>query len=138
MKKSELFRRIEKLGWKVKQEDIDFRVQDSTLWFKNSAYDEPLITATKRGRDTLYIVVAGDIRINGKRDNTRFVFKGGNPLGEPTYYLRQHGNWENNNWFEVGTNEDLCNMGTDIAYTVDDAVQSLLQRMKEPLLINQK
>jgi len=121
-------------GWKIEENNLDFRRQDCTLWYNT----DTVVSLSKEGF-WAEIIPSGDIRIYGKKDSTEFVYKGGNPRGELTNYLRKNGEWENNNWFEVGVfrrvkqpNGDFVLEGgpdPEVAYNLNQAVSLLLDML---------
>ena len=131
MNKRELERELKKAGWEIEINNVDFRRQDAVFWYDYDG-NPPIIRITK-GNNYIELVATGEIRIFGKRDGTCFVFKGGNPDGEPTYYLRKHGRWENNNWFEIDENGSSYKTFEEAFYTLDDAVKELIRRAKKPV-----
>lgn len=128
MNKKELLRVIKKYGWNIETYDIDFRLQDSIL-----NYNKNVMLKLTKDENVIYLFVTGQIRIYGKRGGTEFVYKGGgNARGELTSYLRKHGNWENNNWFEVFDSEDWQTSG-DVYYYLDDALDVVIELMEREI-----
>jgi hypothetical protein len=113
-------------GWNVEVDNIDFRKQDATLWFGFDS-ENPILQVSK-GEHVIQLIATGEIRIYGKR-NKHFIYKGGNPDGELTYYLRRYGNWQNNNWFEVNHDGSSYETFETPFYLLNEAVQELLSRL---------
>ncbi len=128
LNKAKLVREIKAKGWSVDVDNIDFRKQDATLWFGFDS-ENPILQISK-GEHTIQLIATGDIRIYGKR-NARFVYKGGKPDGKLTPYLRKHGNWENNNWFEVNYDGSSYDSFEEPFYVLNDAVHELLKRLEK-------
>ena len=126
MNQRELVREIRKRGWNIDHNNIDFRRQDVTLWYGFDG-EEPILIVSKDNH-VIRLIATGDIRIYGER-NAHFVFKGGNPDGELTHYLRKHGSWENNNWFEIDQDGSSYETFETPFYTLNDAVEELLSRL---------
>jgi hypothetical protein len=124
---------VEKLGWTLTVKP-DFRRRDCTLY-----YEDNLAIEAKKGNRTVQVTAEGDIRIYGKRTNIRtwltsyFVYKGGKPSGKLTYYLRTHGRWENNNWFEftVFKKGKSIDYDSNVEYTILEAARHLLDLLEE-------
>jgi hypothetical protein len=110
-------------GYKIVENKMDFRIQDCTEWYWTNS--EPILAVAKTGCPRLEIVCVGDLRIYGRRKH--FVFRGGNPDGQLTRWIKEHGDWENNNWFEVHvvTGEEVWE--EDIHYELNEAVETLLE-----------
>jgi hypothetical protein len=127
MNRKQLFREIRKKGWSIDVDNIDFRIQDATLWYGFDS-ENPILQVSK-GNHTIQLIATGDIRIYGKR-NAHFIYEGGKPDGELTPYLRKYGSWQNNNWFEI--NDDGSSYETEETpfHLLDDAVKELLSRLK--------
>ena len=123
MNKNELYKKLRKYGWEVTIDNIDFRRQAPELWH---GYDHDIILEARKGRHIVQIVVTGEIRIYSKRRH--FIYKGGKPDGELTYYLRKYGEWENNNWFEVNMDRSSYEFFEIPHYTLNEAVEDLLKR----------
>jgi len=134
---AEFQKELNRLGWELTVKP-DFRRQDSTLY-----YEDSLAIEVKKGPYTVQVEAVGDIRIYGKRDShgehRHFVFKGGKPSGELTYYLRKHGQWENNNWFEVfmwekvadaNHQRDFSSVIDSVSYTLDEAASNLVESLQ--------
>lgn len=125
MNQTQLLKAIREKRWTIDVDNIDFRRQDVTLWFGFDGED-PVLQVSKANR-IIRIIATGDIRIIGER--THFIFKGGKPDGELTSYLRKHGRWENNNWFEVDADGSSHDTFETPFYTLNDAVEELLARL---------
>jgi len=121
-----LFKEIKAKGWSVDVDNIDFRRQDATLWYGFDS-STPILQVSK-GEHIIQLIAVGDIRIYGER-KARFIYKGGKPLGELTYYLRKYGSWENNNWLEVSADGSSYETFETPFYTLDDAVSEFLSRL---------
>jgi len=125
MNRKQLLKEIKGKGWNIDVDNIDFRKQDATLWY---GFDTEPILQVSKGKHKIELVATGDIRIYGKR-NAHFIYRGGNPDGELTYYLRKYGRWENNNWLEVSADGSSYETFETPFYTLNDAVQEFLSRL---------
>lgn len=120
-----MMKRIKNAGYKIINDNIDFRKQDCTDW-----YDCDIVLSIQsldKKRRRFDILAVGDIKIYTK--NNHFVFKGGKPSGELTTYLKKNGDWENNNWFEITENGE-ADMG-DVFYELDSVIENLLERIEK-------
>jgi hypothetical protein len=113
-------------GWNVEVDNIDFRIQDATLWFGFDS-ENPILQVSK-GEHVIQLIATGDIRIYGRK-NAHFIYRHGKPDGKLTYYLRRYGNWENNNWFEVNHDGSSYETFETPFYTLNEAVQELISRL---------
>jgi hypothetical protein len=125
--RKQLFREIRKEGWNIDVDNIDFRIQDVTLWYGFDS-ETPLLQVSK-GKHTIQLIATGDIRIYGKR-NSHFVYKHRRTDGKLTPYLRKYGSWENNNWFEINDDGSSYETFETPFYALNGAVQELLSRLK--------
>ena len=118
---------VEKLGWTLTVKP-DFRRRDCVLY-----YEDSLAIEAKKGNTIVQVEAIGEIRIYGKRNRTRFVFKYGKPDGELTAYLRKCGQWENNNWFEFIVYKDgkSTDYYRDVEYTILEAARQFLEMLEE-------
>jgi len=126
MRKNKVLKIIKSKGWKVVINNLDFRRQAPELWYEYT--DIPILRIEKDGK-YIELTVYGEIRIFGKRENTRFIYNFGKPDGELTYYLRRHGEWWNNNWFEIDENGSSYEYFEEPFFSLDDAVKELLRRL---------
>jgi len=130
MNKKKLLKMITEKGYFVNVNNIDFRNKDCTNYYD---CENPILKATSLNKEkkTVELLCVGDIRIYGKTKG--FVYKGGNPDGKLTNYLKKHGEWENNNWFEIEDNNDSKNpmgeIGGDVFYDIDSAVTNFVGRL---------
>lgn len=124
MNKKDFLRLVKEKGWTTEHYDIDFRSQDAVLnWNK-----DVMLKLTKDNK-VIYLIVTGQIRIYGKRTGTEFVFKGKSRVsGTLTPYLRKHGYWENNNWFEVHFDEHWGDGGT-VGHSLIDAIDEVIEHL---------
>jgi hypothetical protein len=131
MNKKQLLREVEKHGWKVEIDNIDFRKKDAVLW-RGFDSENPILQVSK-GKHIIQLIAVGDIRIYGKRRNTYFEYddESGQEKGRLTRHLRKFGEWENNNWFEVNTDGSSYEELEEPYYTLDSAVNELLSRIKK-------
>jgi len=126
MNRKQLFREIRRKGWNIDVDNVDFHIQDVTLWYDFDS-ENPILQVSKE-KHTIQLIATGDIRIYGKR-NAHFIYKGGKPDGDLTCYLRKHGNWENNNWFEINDDGSSYETFETPFYTLNDVLQELLSRL---------
>lgn len=122
--KRSFLRTVKGKGWTVVKTNADFRTQDCTLYWNV----EPVISLEKDGH-RMELLAVGDIIIYGKRERNHFVYKGGNPSGKLTSYLRANGLWENNNWFEINQDGSSYQTFETPFYILDEAVGELLSRL---------
>lgn len=125
MDRKRLFKILRARGWNVDIDNIDFRKQDVTLWYDFDS-ENPILQVS-RNKDIVQLIAAGDIRITSERKC--FIYKGGKPQGELTHYLRKHGEWGNNNWFEVNMNGSSYESFEEPYYDLEDAITNLLARI---------
>jgi hypothetical protein len=121
---------VEKLGWKLTVYP-DFRRQSVDLYT-----DETIIEATKQDY-RVYVEAQGDVVVWSKRKVYEYK-SGRNPIGKLTRHLRKHGEWFNNNWFEVMVVKDkevqtewMNRLIGEVAFNVDDAVELFLSVLRE-------
>ena len=125
MRKRSLIKNIKKHGYKIIENHVDNRIQDSINWYWTNS--EPILAIEKNGH-RLELICAGDIRIYTERKS--FIYKGGNPDGILTSYIKKHGRWENNNWFEINENGSSYNDFEDPYFDMDTALDAMLSRMR--------
>ena len=137
MNSKDFQKRVENYGWKLTVKP-DFRRQDAVLY-----YEDNLAIEAKKGDWTIQAEAIGDIRIYGNSEsdkhgymptnNAFFIFKGGKPAGKLTNYLRKHGRWENNNWFEIfvfknGKQQDFF---SDVSLTLNELVDDFAEALHQ-------
>ena len=116
---------ILKKGCKIERNILDFRTQDCTDWWDA---ENPLLVVSC-GKRKISLICVGDIRIYAKRKEMEFIYKGGaKHWGKLTPYLKKHGLWENNNWFEV---IDTAIYEPSIFYNLDDAAMHIIEVVKD-------
>jgi hypothetical protein len=126
MNRKQLLREIKMKGWNIDVDNIDFHIQDATLWYDFNS-ENPILQVSKE-KHIIQLIATGDIRVYGER-NAHFIYKGGKPDGKLTSYLRKHGTWENNNWFEINDDGSSYETFETPFYTLNDAVQHLLSKL---------
>jgi hypothetical protein len=126
MNRKTLQKELKGKGYIINVNNVDFRVQDCTNYFNEG---NPILKVSSLDKDkkTFELLCVGDIRIYSKKKS--FVYKGGNPDGKLTRYLKKNGEWENNNWFEITENGECDLSGGDVFYDIDSAVTNFLGRL---------
>lgn len=122
----EFIKLIKSNGWEVLEDNTDFRKQDSVLWRGYDGCNKSVFRIKKDALE-ISIIAIGDIYITTK--NKQFSYRHDRDNGELTYYLRNHGDWINNNWFEVTDNRESYDFNP-ISYYLSDALDDLMEAIK--------